>query len=106
MSKKNQIIKRFKEAMQGFYGKRLDKIILYGSYAREDYNENSDIDFLVVLKDEKVNPYKEIVKVSNILHLLDLELDAFISFVPTSINDFKTLKNMLFHNIKKEGVQI
>ena len=29
-------------------------LILYGSYARGDYNENSDIDLLVLINKEKV----------------------------------------------------
>jgi predicted nucleotidyltransferase len=52
--KKEIVSKRFKEIMQELYGERLSKIILYGSYARGDFHEESDIDFLVVLNDEEI----------------------------------------------------
>ncbi|MCL2222695.1 MAG: nucleotidyltransferase domain-containing protein, partial [Oscillospiraceae bacterium] len=29
-------------------GERLEKVILYGSYARRDYEEESDIDFFIL----------------------------------------------------------
>ena len=35
-------------------------MILYGSYARGDFNEESDIDFLVWLNDEEVRAVKEL----------------------------------------------
>lgn len=33
---------------KGFPWKSLSKIILYGSYARGDYRENSDIDLMIL----------------------------------------------------------
>ncbi|WP_082111607.1 nucleotidyltransferase domain-containing protein [Spirosoma radiotolerans] len=46
------IVRAFKKAMQEFYGDRLCDVILYGSYARGDYDEESDIDFMIVLVDD------------------------------------------------------
>ncbi len=45
-----KIIRRFGEAL-GNHGVRASKIILYGSYARGDWREWSDID-LVVMSDD------------------------------------------------------
>ena len=45
MVDKALVIKDFTETMKNHYGARLSKIILYGSYARGDFNEESDIDF-------------------------------------------------------------
>ena len=41
-------INTFVEGCTKILGKRLKKIILYGSYARGDYNSSSDIDILVL----------------------------------------------------------
>ena len=54
MIDKALIIKDFTETMKNHYGDRLSKIILYGSYVRGDFNEEADIDFMVVIKDEGV----------------------------------------------------
>ena len=40
----NTFVKQSKKIL----GKRVKKIILYGSYARGDYNNSSDIDILVL----------------------------------------------------------
>lgn len=60
MIDKALVIKDFTETMKNHYGDRLSKIILYGSYARGDFNEESDIDLMVVLKDKEVRAVKEI----------------------------------------------
>jgi len=54
MFNKNTLTQAVKSELQTLYGKRLAKLILYGSYARGDYHEGSDIDFLVVLKDDDI----------------------------------------------------
>ncbi|WP_413174460.1 nucleotidyltransferase domain-containing protein [Anabaena azotica] len=49
--------------MQELYQNQLEAIILYGSQAREDAKEFSDIDILVVLKSEimlKIKGHNEI----------------------------------------------
>ena len=40
----NKIIDEFVKGAKEILGDRVKKIILYGSYARGDYNEGSDID--------------------------------------------------------------
>ena len=40
------IILRFSQQVKMIMGSKLDKVILYGSYARGDYNEHSDVDII------------------------------------------------------------
>ena len=42
------IINEFISGVNNILGKRAKKIILYGSYARGDYNKNSDIDIMIL----------------------------------------------------------
>ena len=51
---------QFKSLLTDLYGNRLSKLILFGSYARVEAREDSDIDFLVVLKDKEISVFKEI----------------------------------------------
>ena len=46
------ILKKLKNELIQIYGERLDHIILYGSRARGDARDDSDIDILIVLKDD------------------------------------------------------
>ena len=34
---------------ENLFATKLDKVILYGSYAREDYDEESDVDIMIVV---------------------------------------------------------
>ena len=42
------IIVEFASKVTALLGNHLKKIILYGSYARGDFNENSDIDIMIL----------------------------------------------------------
>lgn len=53
------ILDRFKQSTKEIYGERLVKILLYGSYARGEQHEESDIDLMVVLKDEGFDKGKD-----------------------------------------------
>ena len=39
------LLEQYTKILQKIYGKHLKSVILYGSYARGDYREDSDIDF-------------------------------------------------------------
>jgi predicted nucleotidyltransferase len=49
-----------KQALTELDGDRLDRVVLFGSYARGDFHNESDVDYLVVLRDETVNSFQEI----------------------------------------------
>lgn len=43
----NKEIQAFVNQVKEILGKRLKKVILYGSYARGDYNKQSDVDIMI-----------------------------------------------------------
>ena len=49
------IIQEFTEQAKAHYGDRLSKIILFGSYARGEAHEDSDVDLLLLLNDGEVS---------------------------------------------------
>jgi len=48
MNNEERAIKEFVQALKSKYRDRVRRIILFGSYARGDYTEESDIDILIV----------------------------------------------------------
>ena len=83
------------------------KIILYGSYARGDANEESDIDLLILVDKEKIT-YQDQVRITDPLYSFGLETTKIISaLVQTKDNwEQKYYYTPLYHNIKKEGKEI
>ena len=101
-----QLSSEMKIVMQQFYGNRLEKIILYGSYARGDYRSDSDINFIILLKDENVNTSAEISNLSPHVTDLNLKYGKFISFTPVSLQRYLTRNIPAYVNIRNEGIEL
>lgn len=61
LKKVKEILPKVKEILSNIYGDRLLDVFLYGSFTRNSFTEESDIDIALVLKGE-VNRIKEIKK--------------------------------------------
>ena len=44
----NEEVQKFINEVKKILGDRLKKVILYGSYARGDYNKKSDVDIMIL----------------------------------------------------------
>jgi len=100
------ILQEFKLKTAKLYGARLKKIVLYGSYARGQANdEHSDIDLAVVLDDD-VNPGKEIDRMIDIITDINLDYDILLSVYPVSENDYHSVNSPLLLNLRKEGIPV
>jgi len=100
------ILKEFREKAEKLYGKRLKKIILYGSYARGQANdEHSDIDLAVVLAGE-VDPCEEIDRMADIFTDLNLEHNVLIAVYPVSEENYIEVNSPLLLNLRREGVPV
>ena len=102
--KMNGLLQTYISEIKKIYGTHLSKIILYGSYARGQETDESDIDMAIVLKanqtDEQYDQLTDVV--------VDYELDIGITLSIISIekNEFKEWKNTLpfYKNLAKEGI--
>jgi len=98
------IVREFKKALQALYGDRLSDVVLYGSYARGDYDDESDIDLMVVLTDERVNTYAEIRKITAVETELLLKYGFAISPLPVSYNKYRASFGGVYQAARKEGL--
>lgn len=99
------VLSDVKENLKKIYGRRLKKIILYGSYARGEATEGSDIDIIILLEDMK-NSLSERDKFFDAIWQLDLKYDTIISIFPFDENQYRTRKLPIILNAKKEGIPI
>jgi len=80
-----------------------EKIILYGSVARDEDKKDSDIDILVIAKDK----YKVEDDIYSKAFDIYLNKDEDISVILLSTEDYKYNENSNFlANIEKEGILI
>ena len=100
------ILKEFKQKTSELYGARLKKIVLYGSYARGQANEeHSDIDLAVVLNGE-ISPGKEIDRMIDIITDINLDYEILLSVYPVSENDYHSINSPLLLNLRREGIPV
>lgn len=50
----NSILCQMAQVYQSVYGKNVVRILLYGSYARGEYQKDSDVDIVAIVQGERV----------------------------------------------------
>lgn len=102
----NDEIQEFVKAIQKLLGIRLKKVILYGSYARGDYNKQSDVDIMILtdLSFEEIENYRD--KISDIAYDIELKTGIILSPVIKNIEKYNSKVNHIpfYKNVEKEGV--
>lgn len=96
------------EIIKSIYGSHLKQVILYGSYARGDYSEDSDIDIMILLdlSDQELKSYRH--QLSANTYDFNLEHDIDIKPIAKNEGHFKSwVVNYPFYaNVRKEGVNL
>lgn len=102
------VLKQVKSASQKLYGNKLNKIILYGSYARGSQTEESDIDILIILDCSEDEIKKLRYKTAEMSSEISLEQGVFLSVLMRDKKHFD--ENVDFHpfycNIAREGITV
>lgn len=102
------IVYRFTQELKRILGAKLSKVIVYGSYARGDYRENSDVDIMILVKMSD----DEIRQVKNTIYDLafDFELGTGIDISPIIKNEdqYEYWVDTLpfYRNVRDEGVVV
>ena len=85
------------------YGERLRGVYLFGSYARNEAKEDSDVDVLIVL--DRVDNYsREIDKTSELTSELSLEYGISLSRVFATEEQWRNRQTNFFLNLREEAV--
>ena len=97
------ILREFREKAEELYGKRLKNIVLYGSYARGQATQDSDIDLAVVLEGNVIAG-EEIDRLIDVITDINLNHCILLSVYPVSEKDYNSVDSPLLLNIRQEGV--
>ncbi len=98
----DDVLKDLAGSLQGLYGGRYRGLVLYGSHAREEAVEGSDLDLLLLLE-EPVEVGREIRRSSKIVASLSLEYDVTLSLIPVSIENYRESWEPYLINARREG---
>ena len=105
---RQEVLMTFAQGTREILKSNLSKLIVYGSYARGDYKENSDIDVMILTPLSK----EEIEKIENDIFNLafDLELESGIVINPVLENEthYKYWLGAVpfYDNVEREGIVI
>lgn len=106
MKNRHDIALDFSRQVKKILGNKLSKVILYGSYARGDYNTNSDMDIMILttLSDSEIEQIEN--SIFDLAFDFQMEYSIDISVVIKNENQFNYWLGVLpfYDNIQKEGV--
>ena len=103
MINKNQILQQIKKSVRATDPEAI--LILYGSYARGDNREDSDIDILVLLDKDKIT-FDDRKRIGYPLFDIQLENDILITPMIYARNTWDTKLRItpFYKNVTREGI--
>ena len=108
MENVKDIISLFAQKVRKLMRKDLNKILVYGSYARGDYRETSDIDIMILtsLPEEKIEQVEDALY--DVAFDFLMEYGIQISVIVKNEEHFNYWLGALpfYDNVKREGVEI
>ena len=107
-SQLNEILQRVVAESKTIFGTKLNSVILFGSYARGDFDEESDIDVLILvdLPSDRLANYR--AHIDSLCGELLIEYGTVVSAIEKDLKTYNQYADVLpfYRNIVKDGVKI
>lgn len=102
-----EVVTLFTSEVKQIYGNNLCQVILYGSCARGDFEQDSDIDIMILLNVPPENINEERKKIIDVSDRLDLNYDVVLTPVVQNYERFLHYMpaSRFYQNVQKEGVR-
>lgn len=102
------IIEQYVANVKDIYGSHLRQVILYGSYARGNFNTESDVDIMILLDltEQDIKGYRH--QLSDMTFDFNMGHDMDIKPIAKNVEHFERwIENYPFYtNVKKEGITL
>lgn len=104
----NIVLKKISEIYKSVYGEKLVRVILYGSYARGDFSNESDLDIVALVHGDRMQLQEQLKNVWDQTCDLELKYEIVLSPAVIPYEEFEKYKTDLpyYKNIADEGVNI
>ena len=102
------IVYTFSFQLRKLLGDKLSKIIIYGSYARGDYHQYSDVDVMILVRMSE----EEIKQIENTIYdmVFDIQMETGVDISPIIKNEdqYEYWVDVLpfYRNVRDEGVVV
>ena len=111
MCSKAQLAELTREVVSSYeetYGNDIDGIYLYGSYARNDHTDQSDVDFVAIVHGDRRSLQDKLQSVWDRSSDIGSVFDVVISPTVIPYDEFEAYRDRLpyYQNIVKEGLQV
>lgn len=100
--KRTEVVQRIKQALQRVVPSA--KVILYGSEARGDARDDSDIDLLILLQDKERITLNDRMKLAEPLYDIELETGIQINPYIELMKEWGRRVTPFYNNVTKEGI--
>ena len=102
------LVNQYVDLLCEIYGEHLKTVILYGSYARGDYTEDSDIDIMVLLdlNDMEIKKYRH--ELSGLSYDFNMDHNLDIKPIAKNREHFNKWVEVypFYSNVVREGVKL
>ncbi|MCC6487418.1 MAG: nucleotidyltransferase domain-containing protein [Candidatus Hydrogenedentes bacterium] len=104
-TQRNEILRAYRIGLAEALGEALDSVILYGSHARGEERNDSDIDVLCVMR--RAFDYGELIsRTSELTAQLSLEHGIVLSRAFVTRDDYESRQLPFLMNVRKEGIPV
>lgn len=106
MDERQDILNKFVKQAGNILGEHLVRIILYGSYARGDHHERSDIDLMFLTTSSGEEIREEEKRLYDLAFDFEMEYGVDISVIVNNITHYQYWLGALpfYDNVEREGV--
>lgn len=98
-----EVVLKLESGLKDLYGSRFRGLLLYGSYARGDTRDGSDVDLLLLLEGP-VDTVREILHLQPVKWPLSLEATLVLSVMPVSIEAFERAETAFLRAVQKDAI--
>jgi uncharacterized protein (UPF0332 family)/predicted nucleotidyltransferase len=101
-----QATREYVDRLRAYYGERLAAVVLYGSRARGDADQESDVDLMVVLADEFDSTSEQLATSDLTEDLEDKFGYPLLCTIVATGDDYNRRMLPLFINVRREGIEL
>ena len=104
----NLILQDCRNGLLKMFDHKLKRVLLYGSYARGDFNSESDIDIMVLVEMSEQDIKSIRAEITDLGAEISYNNDILVSMIAKDMNQFNSWLPIhpFYKNVIREGVEV